>query len=44
MGTRSDQELTIEVPAVAVAWVFMQLEVALAGTLGFFYVVDQGLI
>ena len=44
MGARSDEELPIEVPAGAVAWVFVGLEVALTGTLGFFYVVDQGLI
>ena len=44
LGTRSDQELPIEVPAGAVAWVVVGLEVALTGTLGFFYIVDQGLI
>jgi hypothetical protein len=44
LGTRPDQELPIEVPAGAVAWIFMGLEVALTGTLGFFYIVDKGLI
>ena len=44
LGARTDQELPIEVPAGAVARVIVRLEVALACALGFFYVVDQGLI
>lgn len=44
LGTRSDQELPIQVPAGAVVWVSLGIEIALTGTLGFFYVVDQGLI
>jgi len=44
LGTRPDQELPIEVPTGAVARVVVRLQVALAGSLGFLYVMDQGLI